>query len=140
VPVLQVFKTVDKENAVVSAWIEDCLREGLSPETIAVLVRSERELPRAQAVIAASGQTAVEPGLIHDAKGREFRAVAVMACDGDVVPNEARLLKAIDDRALREIYDTERHLLYVAATRARKRLIISGVAPVSEFLDDLIGA
>ncbi|ESZ11927.1 hypothetical protein [Mesorhizobium sp. L48C026A00] len=33
-----------------------------------------------------------------------------------------RLIEASDERALKEIYDTERHLLYVAATRARERL------------------
>ena len=32
---------------------------------------------------------------------------------------------------------TERHLLYVACTRARDHLIVTGVAPASEFLDDL---
>ncbi|RWO41338.1 MAG: ATP-dependent helicase [Mesorhizobium sp.] len=62
---------------------------------------------------------------MHDAKGREFRAVAVIACDADVLPSERRLLEASDERALKEIYDTERHLLYVAATRARERLWLS---------------
>jgi len=37
---------------------------------------------------------------------------------------------------LQEVYDTERHLLYVAATRARDHLLVTGVDPVSEFLDD----
>ena len=32
---------------------------------------------------------------------------------------------------------TERHLLYVACTRARDRLLVTGVDPGSEFLDDL---
>lgn len=75
---------------------------------------------------------------MHDAKGREFRAVAVMACDADVLPSETRLLEATDDRALKEIYDTERHLLYVAATRARERLWISASETCSEFLEDLM--
>jgi ATP-dependent exoDNAse (exonuclease V) beta subunit len=39
---------------------------------------------------------------------------------------------------LQEVYDTERHLLYVACTRDRDHLPITGVDPVSEFLDDLI--
>jgi superfamily I DNA/RNA helicase len=76
---------------------------------------------------------------MHDAKGREYRAVAVMACDAAVLPSDARLMSAIDDRALREVFDTERHLLYVAATRARERLWLSAVGPASEFLADLAG-
>lgn len=43
-----------------------------------------------------------------------------------------------DDADLQEVYDTERHLLYVACTRARDQLLVTGVAPASEFLDDLL--
>jgi ATP-dependent exoDNAse (exonuclease V) beta subunit len=38
-----------------------------------------------------------------------------------------------------EVYDTERQLLYVACTRARYFLMVSGVAPVSEFLEGFEG-
>jgi hypothetical protein len=41
-----------------------------------------------------------------------------------------------DDADLQEVYDTERYLLHVACTRARDHLLVTGVAPVSEFLDD----
>ena len=44
-----------------------------------------------------------------------------------------------DDSDLQEVYDTERHLLYVACTRARDQLLVIGVNPASEFLEDLIG-
>jgi len=43
-----------------------------------------------------------------------------------------------DDSDLKEVYNTEHHLLYVACTRARDRLLVSGVEPASEFLDDLV--
>lgn len=61
-----------------------------------------------------------------------------MACNADVIPNEDRLLGATDERELREIFDTERHLLYVAATRAREHLWLSAVDPASEFLEDIV--
>ena len=38
---------------------------------------------------------------------------------------------------LKEAYELERHLLYVACTRARDHLFVSGVHPASEFLTDL---
>jgi ATP-dependent exoDNAse (exonuclease V) beta subunit len=44
-----------------------------------------------------------------------------------------------DDADLEEVYNTERHLLYVACTRARDHLLVSSVDPASEFLDDLKG-
>jgi ATP-dependent exoDNAse (exonuclease V) beta subunit len=45
--------------------------------------------------------------------------------------------QATDDNDLEEIYNTERHLLYVACTRARDHLFVTSVEPASEFLDDL---
>jgi len=63
--------------------------------------------------------------------------VAVMACDDEVVPLQERIEAVGDDADLHEVYDTERHLLYVACTRARDHLIVSSVDPASEFLDDL---
>ena len=66
----------------------------------------------------------------------EFRAVAVMACDDEVIPLQERIETVGDDADLQEVYDTERQLLYVACTRARDHLLVTGVALVSEFLDD----
>jgi ATP-dependent exoDNAse (exonuclease V) beta subunit len=44
---------------------------------------------------------------------------------------------AADEAELDDIYKTERRLLYVACTRAREHLLLTGVAPVSEYLSDL---
>jgi len=74
---------------------------------------------------------------MHLAKGLEFRAVAVMACDDEVIPLQGRLETVGDEADLEEMYETERHFLYVACTRARDHLLVSDVNPVSEFLDDL---
>ncbi len=68
---------------------------------------------------------------MHLAKGLEFRAVAVMACDDEVIPLQERIETA-DDADLEEVYNTERHLLYVACTRARDHLLVTGTEPVSE--------
>jgi superfamily I DNA/RNA helicase len=74
---------------------------------------------------------------MHLAKGLEFRAVAIMACDDEIIPLQERIEAVGDDADLQEIYDTERHLLYVACTRARDHLLVTGIKPGSEFLDDL---
>jgi ATP-dependent exoDNAse (exonuclease V) beta subunit len=44
-----------------------------------------------------------------------------------------------EDSDLKEVYDTERQLLYVACTRARDFLLVTGVEPASEFLEDIRG-
>jgi superfamily I DNA/RNA helicase len=74
---------------------------------------------------------------MHLAKGLEFRGVAVIACDDEVLPLQERIEAVTDESDLEEVYNTERHLLYVACTRPRDRLLITGFAPASEFLADL---
>jgi hypothetical protein len=77
-------------------------------------------------------------GTMHLAKGLEFRSVAVIACDDEIIPPQERIENVADDADLEVVYDTERHLLYVACTRARDHLLVTGVKPASEFLDDLL--
>jgi len=60
-----------------------------------------------------------------------------MACDDEIVPLEDRIEAVADDADLKEVYDTERHLLCVACTRARDHLLVTSVDPASEFLDGL---
>ena len=68
---------------------------------------------------------------MHLAKGLEFRAVIVMACDDEVIPLQERIEMVADESDLLEVYNTERHLLYVACTRARDHLLLTGLEPVS---------
>ena len=60
-----------------------------------------------------------------------------MACDDEVLPLQERIEQIGEEGDLQDAYDSERHLLYVACTRARDHLHVSGVEPVSEFLEDL---
>ena len=53
---------------------------------------------------------------MHLAKGLEFRAVVVAACDDEVLPLQSRIEDVSDESDLEEVYNTERH---VAATLAR---------------------
>ena len=74
---------------------------------------------------------------MHYAKGLEFKSVAAMDCDDEVIPLQERIETVTDTSDLEEVYNTERQLLYVACTRARDCLLITSVNPASEFLDDL---
>ena len=74
---------------------------------------------------------------MHLAKGLEFRAVGVRACDDEVIPLQKRSEGITDDADLEEVYNTERHPLYVVCTHAGDYLMVSAVEPGSEFLEDL---
>ena len=83
----------------------------------------------------ASGHVSIST--MHLAKGLELRVVAVMACDGEIIPLRAWIETVADDAALEEGYNSERHLRYVACPRARDHLLVTSVDPPSQFLDDL---
>ena len=149
-PIIDTFDTRDEENHAVADWLTERVKDGVAPHEIGIFVRSEAELDRARAAVTLAklpfkvldehveithGYASISS--MHLAKGLEFRAVAVMACDDDVIPSQARIESVADNADLEEVYNTERHLLYVACTRARDHLLVCGVAPGSEFLDDL---
>ena len=150
-PEVRLFKDETGEIAAIGEWIRARLAEGVVPEEIGVFVRSAAEVPRARDAIRAAGlePTAPQPGVdpergkvvllpMHLAKGLEFRAVVTACCDDEVLPLQSRIEEVTDDSDLEEVYNTERHLLYVACTRARDRLFVTAVEPGSEFLGDLL--
>jgi mRNA-degrading endonuclease RelE of RelBE toxin-antitoxin system len=149
-PTIQTLKSEGDEIATVGTWIAEHAKAGIMPHEFGLFVRSIDQLSRAQAAAKKAGapfkvldenvETTsghISIGTMHLAKGLEFRAVAVMACDDEIVPLQERIETVGDDADLQEVYDTERHLLYVACTRARDHLLITSVEPASEFLDDL---
>jgi superfamily I DNA/RNA helicase len=149
-PVLRVVDTCQAEGGAVAGWLSALMAEGVKPHEAAVFVRSAAQVPRARAAVVEAGLAyrelddkvettsgSVSISTMHLAKGLEFRAVVVMACDDEVLPLKERLEAVADDSDLQEVYDTERHLLYVACTRARDHLLVTAVSPASEFLDDL---
>jgi len=48
---------------------------------------------------------------MHLAKGLEFRAVAVMACDDEVIPLQQRIETVADETDLEEVYTTEHGII-----------------------------
>ena len=149
-PTIETCQNEKQEIKTVAEWLAEQVKEGVLPHECGLFVRSPAQIDRARAVAVAaklpfkvldehvetiSGHLSI--CTMHLAKGLEFRAVAVMACDDEIIPLQERIETVADDSDLKEIYDTERQLLYVACTRARDSLLVTGVEPASEFLDDL---
>ena len=149
-PTICNFDSHKEEIEKVAKWLQSLQDEGFKPHEIGVIVRSENELSRAEAAL----EKSCLPYKLFDsyiqlahgsaalctmplAKGLEFKAVVVMACDDEVIPLQERIESIVDNADLEEVYDTERHLLYVACTRARERLLVTSGEMPSEFLDDL---
>jgi len=151
-PTIRSYGTEGEEAEAVGRWLAEHAASGLQPHEFGVFVRSAGQIKRTQEAVKRAGipfkvldehvettTGCLSISTMHLAKGLEFRAVAVMACDDEVIPLQARIEAVGDDADLQEVYDTERHLLYVACTRARDYLLVTSVEPGSEFLDDLRG-
>ena len=148
-PIIKVFSTKDEESNFVAEWILEQLQK-MPAHEIGIFVRSDTQIQRAKDAVgktlipfivlddkvdAVSGKLAI--CTMHLAKGLEFKSVMVMGCDDEIIPLQERIENITDNADLEEVYNTERHLLYVACTRARDILVITSLEPASEFLDDL---
>ena len=87
------------------------LEDGFQPHEIALYVRSPAQIDRARAATESAGvkcrildeHVEIAPGAVsvstmHLAKGLEFRAVGVMACDDEVIPLQMSGLKPLPTR------------------------------------------
>ena len=100
-PDIRVFKTADEENIAVGQWLAKRAADGVKPQEFGIFVRSEAQIEHALAALAhaalpyqvldervALDSERASVCTMHLAKGLEFRVVAVMACDEDVIPRQ----------------------------------------------------
>jgi hypothetical protein len=110
-PTIEIFADADREAGAFGRWVADRMAEGAQPHEIGIFVRSSAQLRRARAAAKQSGAPAIELsekvettperlsiGTMHLTKGLEFRAVAVMGCDDEVLPLQERI-EAVGDYA-----------------------------------------
>lgn len=136
------------EADTVKRWIAEVRDAGCELHEIALFARgeallNERVLPIVEdlglALQFLSDDKPVEKGQIsigtmHRAKGLEFRAVAVLGCESGQVPSGFARSKIEDIGDIEDFENIERNLLYVACTRAREFLLITGCPKLSELL------
>ncbi|MEX0328917.1 MAG: UvrD-helicase domain-containing protein [Ruegeria sp.] len=132
------------------AWVGELENEGFSPKDICIIARDKRTLRLFENHLRSEGIATVEikrrqaedrrrQGIrlatMHRAKGLEFMAVALVAMNDGVVPNVLAIRAAPDEAGREEVIDAERMLVYVAATRAKKRLLVTSSGKPSEIID-----
>jgi AAA domain/UvrD-like helicase C-terminal domain len=145
-PQLRIQATRNEEFSALAEQIREWLALDLEPEAIAVtarsadLVREAREVLEADGIrtapLSARGRAkAVRFGTMHATKGLEFQAVAVIGVERGLVPLAAAVTPANEDLvAHAHDLQRERCLLFVACTRARDHLYVSGTGKLSPFL------
>lgn len=140
-------KTVNDEKAYISALLKSYLEEGV---TIGLIVRTDAEVSSMRELLWNAGikefqvvdkrkeWSLLEPGIkivkAHSSKGLEFDYVVIPFVYDSMYP--FRTFK-VDDEQIQEYLATERNILYVAMTRARKTLVMTcHVLAASRFFDE----
>jgi UvrD-like helicase family protein len=114
-------KPTQRPGSIGNARVRPCVSDGIKPSEIGLFVRTRDQLDRARVAVRGAGHEVFELsergddptgqvsiGTMHLAKGLEFKAVAVMACDDEVLPLQARIESVADEVDLDDVYETER--------------------------------
>ena len=128
----------------IKSWLAE---DGVEPESIAVLTRSQDERDRFVRGLGERGvparavdKNASTPGqplvmTMHRAKGMEFSRVVLASVDEKHVPLPASL-RNVPEEERAEALLRERSLLYVASCRARDALVVTWSGRKSELLGE----
>ena len=138
-PVLRHFVSREEQNDYLTSHLLDLHNGGASLRAVCIVARTTEERRAVEQALCAQGvettvieRNAIDDGTqggvrlatMHRVKGLEFERVVMASINRGLVPLSA----AVDnksDAAARESAETEeRALLYVAATRARKELLV----------------
>jgi superfamily I DNA/RNA helicase len=148
-PLVKLFNDRDSEIKNLLSWIKGQLSKGVQPHEIVVLTPNDFAMSAASAKMndnnirnwkldATANYLNGEVGLaaIRRVKGLEYRSVAIIGCDEDQFPNANKMNELGDGSDFDEFLTLEKNSLYVAMTRARDNLLVSGITPGSAFLGE----
>jgi superfamily I DNA/RNA helicase len=145
-PQVHRFASQAEEIVAIVAQVRETLAV-MPPEEVVLVARTNAALIPYTAALQAAGiphakivkgprSDGVQLATMHRVKGLEFRAVFIVNCSVGVVLQPPR--GDVDDEAARAQHEErERRLLYVAMTRARELLRMSGSGTIPPFLSEL---
>ncbi len=147
-PSVSVYGTQDQEANELIRRIQEQIAAGIDPREICVVARTNSLVDEYKKYLTTAGidsfevkrrqaddrsRMGVRLATMHRVKGLEFTTVFIVAANKNYIPLKSAVNRT--DPAEREAAITsERCLLYVAMTRAKKKVMISAYGIVSEFL------
>lgn len=148
-PQVIVFDSAEQQAAFIARWLGDLAGRGESLRSTCIVARTQAERDSIRHAIEKAklscfvlerdlrddaGHDAVRLATMHRVKGLEFDRVIIASANEGLVPLPKAIQGRADDRAREWAETEERALVYVAATRARKELLVLGHGVASSFV------
>lgn len=148
-PLVLNFKSTLEENEKIYETIRRWAALNIDSSSICIVARTNRQVDEIRKFLHNKGissfeikNTKAEDGSIagvriatmHRVKGLEFDCIIIAGVNDGIVPLDNLLDSATDSINKKELFDTERSLLYVAITRAKKEVIITSSGKASKLL------
>lgn len=147
-PIVEIYDTYGQEAAALTNHIQEQIQAGIEPMEICVVARTNKMLDDYAAALANAGIRTYEikrtktddrhmPGVrlatMHRVKGLEFTCVFLAGMTKSAMPLQSAL-RSSDSMSKEEAITSERCLLYVALTRAKKIAYVTAYGQASEFI------
>jgi len=134
------------EDAFIVARVRSWIEKGRAPGDICITARTNKLVEKRYAQILKDAGFSIQIiktdesklgdgvrlATMHRIKGLEFPCVLIAGVEAGMMPYE--LKSYADETARQDHLDTEKRLMFVAATRARDELVVTGFGAKSEFL------
>ena len=148
-PRVQVFETRDEQTACLVEWLKALRNRGEKLRSACVVARTLKERNALAASLAEHDlpvfvleaddlddreRDGVRVATMHRVKGLEFDRVAIASVNSGLVPLRAAVFSRGDEAGRAAAETEERALVYVAATRAKKELLVFCYGEPSPFL------
>ena len=143
------FKTSDKEYDHIYLYVNELVKAGIDPKVICIVGRTNKQLDNIRAYFASKNMKlyeikqsknddpfidAIRISTMHRVKGLGFDYVVIADVNDGIIPLESVIKGANDTVMEKDMYEAERALLYVAATRAKKELLVTSCGKSSAFI------
>ena len=149
-PSIRKFETFEDQAAAIVEYVKQLQRSRQETKNVCVVARIRAERDAVSAAIAGSGLASLvidregddqsQPGVriatMHRVKGLEFERVVIASANADLMPLKSVLKRSTDDSEREAAETMERALVYVAASRARKELVVMSYGDPSPFLGE----
>lgn len=143
------FDSFSRELDYISEYLENNETESGNLQNICLVVRTNKLVQQYEAALMEKGVETYqvrtnepddvrEPGLrlatMHRVKGLEFDKIIIASTNSGVIPLENSYTESADPAVKRERENQERSLIYVAATRAKKEVLVTSYGEASPLL------